>query len=321
MKKTTFAAAAAMGVVLAASQVSAEELWSPHLPGIDIGLAAGALPPQGVYFVENAYYTPGLTVRPKNSGSGLSDYKLTALVDVPILLWNPGFKILGADYAVAIAQPFDNTQVSSPGTSGSSAHLGTFNTVVVPAILSWSLPYDFHVKPSFAVFLDDASSSENFTNQPPRSLAQGAGTNVGAGMANYTFEGGLGISWLHDGWNASAQFQYDSSTQDNHSALATTTNGSYQSGDQFSADYTLTKAIGKWTVGIGGYQLNQVGRDKIQGDKTNGTGTMSMREAIGPVVGYQFGGIGVQAQFTHEFVEHNDVGGDVMNVRFVVPIY
>jgi len=316
MKKIICATVAALGVgVVGAAQ--AEELWSPHLPGIDIGLAAGALPPKGVYFVENVYITPGLDVRPKGSGSGLAGDKLAALVDVPILLWSTGYKFLGADYAAAVAQPFDYTSISTPGSTGSPGHIGTFNTVLVPVILSWSLPYDFHVKPTFAVFLDDASSSENSNSPPPRSLAAGQGTNVGAGMANMAFEGGVGISWLHDGWNASAQFQYDSSTEDSKSALLA--GGKYQSGDQFSADYTLTKAVGKWTLGVGGYQLNQLARDQINGKST--VGTVSLREAAGPVVGYQFGGIGGQAQFTHEFVQHNDVGGDVLNVRFVVPLY
>ncbi len=313
MKKVLCAtvAVAALGIAGAAQ---AEELWSPHLPGVDIGLAAGALPPKGVYFINNDYVSPNFKVRPNSANS------LSALVDVPILLWAPGIKFLGADYAAAVAQPFDYTTLGG-ASSSTQGHLGTYNTVLVPVMLSWALPYDFHVKPQFAVYLNDASSTENRG-------ALASNGNVGAGMANTTFEPGLGLSWLHNGWNASVSMGYDHSTADGNSALnpsaaggacATNMTCNYQSGDQFFADYTLTKEVGKWTLGVGGYQLNQLNRDQVNG--VSQVGTMSLREAVGPVIGYQFGGINIQSQFTHEFVQHNDVGGDVLNVRFVVPLY
>lgn len=303
--KISFAVAAAMGMglTMAASPAGATELWDNHLRAIDVGLAAGALPPKGVYFVNDDYF---LTYKFYTPSNHVSATKLDALVDVPILLWSPGVKFLGADYAVAVAQPFDYTSIGGVGTQGS--HTGTFNTILVPAMLSWSLPYDLHVKGSFAVFLDDASSSQHKGSSPE--------TGVGSGNAYTTFEPGLGISWLKDGWNLSAQMQYDTSTKDDTNVSYNT---SYQSGDQFSVDYTATKTIDKWTFGLGGFQQNQLQRDQIGGQDT--VGTVGDAWGLGPILGYQFGGINVQAQYMHDVVVHNDVGGDTFNVRVLVPIY
>ncbi|HLN23306.1 MAG TPA: transporter [Patescibacteria group bacterium] len=303
MLKKTVAGALLVGTFFAAGQASATELWDNHLRGVDTGLAAGALPPQGVYFVDDNYM---LSYKGYASNKETST-KLDGLVNVPIVLWNPGLHFLGGDYAVAVAQPFDYTSIGTGGNQ--SAHTGTFNTILVPAIMSWALPYDLHVKGSVAVFLNDASSSQNAQNRPEG--------GVGAGNAFTTFEPGLGVSWLHDGWNLSAQMQYDTSTKDNSSVNAPN-NGSYQSGDQFSVDYTATKTINKWTVGLGGFQQNQLQRDKIGGVST--AGTVGDAYGAGPIVGYQFGGVNVQAQYTHDLLVHNDVGGDTFNVRFVVPL-
>jgi len=296
----TFVKASMMAVGLwavAAAGAEARELWNQHVRGIDIGLAAGAVPPEGLYFVNDVYWASfkGYT---GNKDNGV---RLDALVEVPVLLWNPGLKILGADYAVAVAQPFDYTSASINGNAIGS-HWGSYNTYVVPAILSWALPYDLHVKGSFGVWLDTASSSPG--NAP-------SGGGVGSGNGFTTFEPGLGVSWLHDGWNASVQVYYSTSTKNGKTE--------YQSGDQIAIDYTLTKAIDKWTVGVGAYQINQ-----LQHDKSNGAdqgGTISLSNGIGPIVGYDFGKINLQGSYTHALTIHNDVGGDIFNLRAVVPLF
>jgi hypothetical protein len=304
MKKLTCAAIAVMGVAMAATQASAAELWDPHLRGVDEGLAAGALPPKGLYFVDDNYWA---TYKIYGAGGAETTTHLDAAVNVPILLWNPGFTVLGASYAAAIAQPFDYTTLT-----GGQGHIGTFNTVVVPAILSWALPYDFFVKPSIGVYLNDASSSYHHGDTPQ-------GGQVGAGMANTTFEPSVGFSWLHDGWNLSAQLMYDTSTADGSSTKYNAVNPTkVQQGDQIAVDYTATKTLGKWTVGVGGYQLNQLQRDKSNG--VSQSGSVAQSYGLGPILGYQFGGVGIQAEYNHAITVHNDVGGDWFNLRFVVPI-
>lgn len=291
------AVTAVLGLGLVAGAADATELWDPHLRGVESGLAAGALPPEGVYFVLDNYWA----TYDQHSSNKSNGTKLDALVEVPILLWNPGIKLLGADYAVAVAQPFDYTNVTYNGNAVGS-HWGTYNTYFAPAILSWALPYDFHVKGSFGVYLDTASSS-------PGHAPSGGG--VGAGNGFTTFETGLGVSWLHDGWNASVQLYYETSTKNDRT--------DYQSGDQIAVDYTFTKTINKWTVGVGGYQINQIERDSVAGQEK--VGTVAFSYGLGPIVGYDFGGLNLQAHYTHALLVHNDVGGDFFNVRAVVPLY
>jgi hypothetical protein len=308
MFKQLFPAAMTACVALLAGQAMAEELWDPHLRGVDEGLAAGALPPEGVYFINDSYFLPDGYVGDSKSTST----KLQSYVDVPILVWVPGIKLLGADYAVALAQPFDYTNLNV-GNYEAGNHWGTFNTAIVPGILSWALPYDLHAKTQFSVYLNDGSSTYRSGNTPA--------AGVGAAMANYTFEPGVGLSWLHDGWNLSVQMLYDTSTADDRSAhpRCGATPCKYQSGDQLAFDYTITKTIKKWVVGVGAYENNQIQKDQVRGVSMPGTGAMSF--AVGPIVGYNFGPLEVMATFNHQTVNHNDSAGDTVNFRVVVPLY
>ncbi len=308
MLKKVIGSAAILAVAgVIASSASAEELWDPHLFGINAGLAMGAVPPEGLYVVNNSYWT---TYKIAQS-SQLTSTKLDSYVDVPFLLWSTGLKVLGADYMVGIAQPFDYTSIGGAGSQ--AAHWGTYNTILIPAVLSWTLPHDFHVSASLAVFSDDASSSFARGNLPTY--------GVGAGMANWTFEPGVSVSWLHDGWNLTLETYYDTSTQDGNSGktLAITgLPGSYQSGDEFATSFTAMKTVGKWSGGLVGYTLNQLQRDQING--VSQAGTIDQKIGLGPIIGYNFGPLEAQAMFFHDVVDHNAPGGDAFNLRFIVPI-
>jgi hypothetical protein len=299
MNKLARAALALTLCSLYAGDVSANELWNPTLRGVNEGLAAGALPPEGVYFINDSYFGSWKDYNGSGKANGV---KLDLLIDVPIVLWNPGIKVLGADYAVAIAQPFDYTNVySNASAAKGNGHLGTFNTVIVPGLLSWALPFDFHVKTGLSVYVDDASSS-------PAHPAPAGG--AGSGNSFWTLEPQAGLSWLKDGWNLSADLAYDYNLKDS------TTN--YDSGNLFSVNYTATKAIGKWTVGAGAYQQNQLERDSING--TSKSGTTRETYGAGPIVGYDFGSVNLSATYNYNIMTHNDFGGDFLNIRLIAPL-
>ena len=293
-----------VGAVVLAGQASAEELWDPHLRGVNEGLAAGALPPPGVYGVLNNYWA-SYTLRDQN-GKSISGTGLSALVEVPVVLWSTGLKVLGADYAVAIAQPFDFTSFAPQGSG--SGNWGTFNTILIPGQLAWTFG-DFHVKAGLSIYLDDASSTM-------ADIINGHKLNGGlpSGNGYTTIQPDLGLSWLSNGWNVSA---------DLHLALpvdATTAhNYSYQSGDEFAADYTVSKTIDKWTFGLGLHQENQLNADTLNGHTVANSTVTNF--GIGPLIGYQFNGISVLAEWNHNIYAENDVAGDFFNVRFVVPFY
>lgn len=285
----------------AGSQANAEEDWPPHLAGVFEGSAAGALPPQGVYFVNETLLTG--TKLYNNAGDPSSTgIKSNIAVDVPIVLWVPGIKLLGADYALGAAQPFDYVSTSAPGPHSGGTNLGAragiFNTLLIPAQLSWALPNDLHVKASLGVYLPDGDFEAANKMAIPN------------GMGFWSLEPSIGVSWLHDGWNVSGSFAYD------HNFKNGKTN--YQSGDGIDGDYTLTKTLGKWTVGVGGYTEFQLANDSLDGV----TRANSKLEKIGagPIAGYNFGPVIVQANYNFQLHTTNMVQGDEFWLNVTVPL-
>jgi hypothetical protein len=284
----------------------AAELWDPHLRGVDEGLVAGATPPPGVYGVLDNYWA---TFVQRDAGGNRTGAKLDALVEVPVVLWQTGYQVFGADLSVAMAQPFDYTNLRVPGTPDLSdnAHWGTYNTLLVPIQLSWALPNDFHVSGNLTVYIDDASSAPG---NPP------AGGGVGSGNGYWTLEPNVGISWLHDGWNLSMSVHYDYNFKNSKT--------DYHSGQQIAIDYTVAKTIGKWTLGVGAYQENQLTDDSGAGAAAAGCGNKNgckvSNYGIGPLVGYQFGGIEIVAEYNHGIYTESDVGGNIFNVRMVTAL-
>jgi hypothetical protein len=272
-----------------------------------------------------------------NDGHANAQLKLSfSYVDAPVLLWSTGCKIIGADYAVALAQPFDatllriGTSTRSPGTmvpTGldvvTGAHWGTFNTVLVPIILSWKLPNDFRVKFSFGIEVDNAWNSVNdslasITKIGGDKLMDKNGINAYAwsGLGEWVFQPNIGISWLHAGWNISADFFYAWSLKNN------TIN--YQSGDMFAAEYTLSYTCGKWTFGLGASQTVQVQSDKFDaGDGTgyhSQPGTKETKYQFGPLLGYNFGPCSLMFIMDWNLETKNAMGGEVFMTRLVVPL-
>jgi hypothetical protein len=262
------------------------------------------LPPPGVYGVLDNYWA-NFAFHGSN-GDKIAGGGLSLLVEVPIVLWVPGIKILGADYAAAFAQPFDYT--SSPGLSGTTGggNWGTFNTILIPGQLSWTLG-DLHLKAGFEIYLPDASSTM-------ADLLNGHLKNGGlpSGNGYAAVQPDLGISWMKDGWNLSADLHLTIPV-----TAGTATNYRYRSGNEFAADYTAAKTTGKWSLGLGLHQENQLNADTLNGHTV--AHSVATNFGAGPMAGYQFTRIGVVAVWNHDIHTRNDVGGDFFNLRFVVP--
>ncbi|WP_193752414.1 SphA family protein [Cupriavidus sp. IDO] len=283
----------------------ATETWANTLPAINQGLVHGALPPPGTYGVYNSYWASfsGYDNHGKANGT-----KLDAYIQVPILFWVPGYKILGANYAAAIALPFDYTNFKMAGASALSnnGHWGMFNAIVEPVILSWDLGNNLYVKAGLAVAVDNASSS---AGHPP------SGNGAPSGNGYWSLEPEFGISWLNDGWNVSANIQYG------YNFINSTTD--YKSGQQISGTYTITKTLGKWTLGVGAYSINQITADTGAGAVAAGCpgngGCRLESYGAGPLIGYQFGGVNLVVNYTRSIYTRNYVGGNIVNARLIIP--
>ncbi len=290
-------------LALSYTQAKAVELWPLELPSVLVGLPAGVLPPPGVYGQLDNYFAQFYNYNGR--GNKAPDGSIDALVEVPSILWVPGIHILGANYAAAIAIPFDyNSYKALQHNTPGPGNLGLFNTLVAPVMLSWMLPQHFFVRASTSFFLPDASSTMT-------ALVKGDLTNGGAPTGNSyaTFMPGVGLSWLNNGWNLSADFRIGI-------PLGSTSapNYHYRTGDSFEADYTATKTIGPWSLGFGGSQINQIQKDTFNGQPV--AGSVYRNYSVGPVVGYQLkGGVEITALWAHSVLTTGGVGGDAFDLR------
>lgn len=297
---TSAAALAVAGSVFTATAAKAEELWDPYLRGLGEGIPSGALAPPGVYGELDNYYADYTSH--DRSGNSIPGTHLTALVEVPVLIYVPNIKVLGATYAMAIGIPFDYTsftpfQKSTPG----GGNLGLYNTVLIPAALSWQLPHNLFARVSLTVLLPTATNTMS-------DYFQGNVKNGGApsGNAFTTFQPDFAVSWLYNGWNATVATHVTFNVGDDNNYGGVHGN-SYHSTSQFAADYSLTKTIGHWTLGVGGSQENQFSNDTLNGVSVPNTRVTNY--SVGPIVGYEFpGGMGVTAVWNHGFGVRNDVG-------------
>ena len=169
--------------------------------------------------------------------------------------------------------------------------------------MSWKLPCDFRVKTGLGIALADAWTA-------PGDVQVG-GPYAQSGNGTYTFTPTVGISWLHAGWNVSAEFLYSIQTKN------TTTD--YQSGDQFAADYTVTYTCGKWTFGLGASQETQLYHDTFAGATV--PNSIAHAWTFGPIVGYNFGPCSLQFTYNFPMYTETDVGGEWCNLRLVVPLW
>jgi hypothetical protein len=335
MKKFILALCVCLTVLTLVSSAFAEELWDWHLRGSDECLAAGAIAPPGLYFINDSFWTGDWNLYGSN-GNAVSGAKGSGYVDVPILLWNPGIApILGATYACAISQPFMFTNVRLIAVDNlaiTGSQWGAYNTVLVPFILSWQLPWNFYVSTSFSIGFDDGTTS------PANSLAAttkidgpvytflGQKTTYGipnnaylwSSNNNYQFTPDIGLSWLYNGWNVSAEFMYTFYTNDSDCDIA--------SGPELSIDYTLTYTWERWTLGVGAETQNQTYPDKgnmlVDGKAVYGyvPGTMAYNASAGPIVGYNFGPCSLTFTYNFSIATRYDVGGDWALLRLIVPL-
>jgi hypothetical protein len=292
-----------IGSPLSNHQAHAEELWPLDLPSVLVGIPAGVLPPPGVYGQLDNYFAQFYNYN--GMGNKATNGAVDALIEIPSVLWVPGIKILGANYAAAVAIPFtyNSYQTLQHATPG-PGNLGLFNTLIVPVMLSWMLPEHFLVRASTNFFLDDASSTMT-------ALVKGDLKNGGlpSGNSFSTFMPSIGVSWLNNGWNISADFRFGV-------PLGSTSapNYHYRTGDVFLADYTIAKTFDSWTIGFGASQMNQVQKDTFNGQSV--PGSVYRNYSVGPVIGYQLkGGIQITALWAHSVMTTGGVGGDAFDLR------
>lgn len=319
MNKKVLFATVAFSSLMVAHAASAMELWDPATNAMSIGIPAGMLPPKGVYFVDDNMYATSNSY--DNSGNKVPGSKLYTYINVPVLIWSPGVKVLGATYAVAIAQPFDFTSAANaPHANSGGGNLGLYNTVINPVMLSWNLNPLF-VSTSVSVYLPTETNTK-------LQMLQGKFSNGGfpSGNSFWTIQPNLGLTYLFpDGFSASVNMQLAFPMSSTNGMVPNGQGGlesyHYKSGPMLMNDYTIDKTINDhWSAGIGGWTWNQLSHDSTSGAASSGG--LNATYGVTEFVGYQFeGGLKLQGLLSEGLGAKNDQGGGYnFNVRFSLPL-
>jgi hypothetical protein len=269
LKKMCFAAAA-LAAVTSLGPANAYESGSPgtQVPvGIAIGNTTAAAPGPGIYMFDQFWTYHAKIVGPGAPNVGGAATAVNVNAATPGFIFVPGWTFLGATYDAVLVQPFASADTGSPVNTMKT---GVHNTFVVPVELSWKLGQSgFFVKTGLGIGVPDGTISG----------VNGLG-NVGNPW--WTFRPEFIVSYLNEGWNLTAAFYYETNTRN--------TVTKYRSGDVLDSEFAVTKQFGKWTLGVLGYYVAQVGDDSSSASYGNAISANRFHEgAIGGLVGYNFG--------------------------------
>jgi hypothetical protein len=292
MKFSIKALLAAAGLTaLAFSPANAYEAGYPGWatkPGALIGASAG-VPPPGIYMFNQVFTYQSNLTGPLTKVIG-THTGVQAAVDVQGFLFVPGWTFLGATYDAVLVQPFIMASIGGPlnlNPAFPSQIAGAHNTYIAPVELAWKLGTSgFAIKTGLGIYVPDGT-------------IQGVNGLFNVGNPWWTFQPELALSYLANGWNLTAFLYEEFNTRNSRD--------DYLTGDIFHADFTVTKTIGKWTLGPVAYYVGQVTNDSCSSLKclgiTGGTGANAARFnifAVGGLVEYNFGPASLSVWATQE---------------------
>jgi hypothetical protein len=310
--------AAIAGITITNCSIAAEGI-SPLQPGATTGNPAGALPPPGLYLMLDANYEGGKLKNERGKTArtpGGQTIKASNVSSVAALTWVPGWEILGARYAVAIAQPYKwaNTRISGADGTDSVNSNGMVNTTIAPAILSWDLGSGYYLGTGLAVIANNGKF--RYAYDPL------AGRNIKASTAisnNYwTFEPNLALTYLSDGWNVTFNNVLDINTKNK------TTD--YRSGMTYYLDMTVAKRVDDFTVGLLSNYTKQISNDKVKGETVlttpgfYGEGNRMEHLLTGPMLAYDFGSFSTNSRILLSLRAKNDADVSFFHIGFSMPI-
>lgn len=310
--------AAGLLLCTAAMTVYAAEGVSPLQPGATTGNPAGALPPPGLYFAADVAYETGKIKNGEGKTAVLPNgqqIKAKNVSAVMALTWVPGWEVLGARYAMGIAQPYKwaETRFSGAGNTQTVKSNGPINTAFMPVILSWDLGNSFHVGSGVALYARNGKFDYNYDAAAGRNVK--AATAVG--NRYWTVEPNLAITYLKDGWNITLNNIIDFNTENKTTR--------YRSGNTYYLDATVSKRINNFTVGVIGNYTRQFTDDEIRGQKVaalsgvNSEGNRAEHILLGPMLGYDFGKFSVTARVLFNVRAKNDCGVSFFHVGVAIP--
>jgi hypothetical protein len=256
----------------------------------------GAMPPPGWYgqvFAES-YRADRLL---DNQGHrAVNDFRLSADVIAPRLIWVTDQKLLGGDLAFHINVPLVDLKVDLNGQHQRKTGVGD---IIFGPALGYHYSEKFH-----AIYAVDVFA-------PTGRYDQGDLANIGRNY--WAFEPIAAFSYIDPtGINADLKMMYDFNLRNRDT--------DYRSGQEAHADYSLGWGFGNgWVVGVGGYIYHQTTDDRQNGDVVDDNKGRAF--AIGPSIKYSSGSKWfVTAKWQKESEVRNRPEGDAYWVKFTLPL-
>jgi hypothetical protein len=253
----------ASALVIAPAEATEFGAGFQQSPGITLGGGSAGTPPPGIYMFDQFFTYQAKAIGPNVSNG--PNLQVTGATSG--FLFVPGWQFLGATYDAVIVVPAVEASLSGPfgGQQG-----GIANIYFDPVELSWRLgDSGFFIKANFGFYA-------------PTGMISGPTGLGGGGLPWWSFQPGLVISYLKDGWNLTASSYVEINTKNPYT--------DYRSGTLLDIELTATKAFGQWTAGPVGYYAAQITDDKSSSYYGNAINFNRYNKiAVGALVGYNFG--------------------------------
>ncbi len=214
----------------------------------------------------------------------------------------PGNEMFGGQYRAFLSFPYINIEgdnIATPFGPANDSSSGRGSIEVRPIDISWQTSPGIFVNAGLSVFTPGQWSATDLVNP---------------GQNFWTVSPSVGLSYLGDGWNASAHLMYFANFENED-------NG-YTSGDEIQLNLTAMKDVGNGlSVGAVGYLRQQVTDDKNPNGAYGGlNGGRASQKALGLAITKQIGPINLNAMYTRDFSAKNSAGGDRLWFNAVIPI-
>lgn len=292
--------AALLGAVLGTGIGGGAMAIEPGLPDAyplgNESYMTGALPPPGVYGMIFVRRNDFDSLRDNDGHRVPVDFKLTANVIAPRIVWVPGVKAFGGDLVFHGIAPLVDLDVKLGGASQSKQGLGD---MVLGVGSGYHLSPNLHLIPGIDLMLPTGRYDE--------------GDLANLGNNRFSIQPLVNITYVDPaGFNGDLKLMYTFNGENRAT--------DYRSGQEFIADYDLGYGLGNgWVLGVGGYYYRQTTDDRRFGDdiadsKGRGTG-------FGPVIKYDSGrGWFVTAKWQNDSGARNRPQGESFVVKAVFPL-
>ena len=266
------------------------------IPGEQVGLAVGAPLPAGVYAIDTFIYR-------RNDARFSTD----TAINVPVLVWSTGYKILGANIEPILAAPtvfgFPRNPPGVPNRDF-SLNVGT----LIGSIFAWDLGNNVGVSYLAAVHLNDLDASHALPI-----------------FSSNTYRQGFAVSYTGDGYNLTANLTHNFYDSPGRFEGRFGVLGPQYLQDALLLDLTATKKFGKFEIGAVAYGENDLGlggRDALRAAALGQGTARGGRFAVGGLIGYDFGLFTAQLMVARDVaVRQNGTESTDGFIRFIAPLY